>query len=377
MHDVAPAWAERARAELRDREHRLRHEAIVAAQCGVAAGLAWLVAHDLLNHVRPFFAPISALIVLSGAAGQRWRRAMELVFGVAVGIALGDALVLLIGVGPIQIAVVVALAIAATVFLGWGTVAVGQAAASAVLVATLAPPSGGIYVERFVDALVGGAVAIAVMAFVLPYNPLTRVQRVAAMTLSELSEALMMTAEALDHRNAALAAEALGKLRAIEDEHAHLRDTIVASRETATIAPIRRRSRPALDHYVDAAVHIERATRNVRVAQRRVMALLQEGEPVPPGLAASLRRLAEAVRTLRRELARGEEPARSREEALAAVRAAGEAYADGVGFSGSVVVAQIRSAATDLLRATGLAEDEADDAVRRAAAPHGRVLDKG
>ena len=162
---------------------------VPAIQAGVAAGLAWFVAADLLNHSGPFFAPISAVIVLGAAAGKRWRRAMEMVVGVALGIAVADLIVLAIGVGPVQIAVVVTLAILTSILLGGSNVFVGQAAASAVLVATFAPPSGGIYVNRFIDALIGGAVGLVVMA-AIPFNPLTRVQRDAGASLDLLANAL-------------------------------------------------------------------------------------------------------------------------------------------------------------------------------------------
>ena len=134
-----PAIRAKLGRAVRDGRRRVRLEAVIAVQAGLAAGVAWFLAADVLRHNRPFFAPISAVIVLGGASGQRWRRALELVLGVALGIGLGDLLILLIGVGVLQIALVVALAILVASFLGGGTLAVNQAAASAVLVATLAP----------------------------------------------------------------------------------------------------------------------------------------------------------------------------------------------------------------------------------------------
>jgi len=86
-----------------DRLRRLRGSALLAAQAGVAAGLAWVVAHDLVGHPRPFFAPIAAVIVLNVSVGQRLRRAVELVLGVAVGILVGDLLIYFIGSGAWQI----------------------------------------------------------------------------------------------------------------------------------------------------------------------------------------------------------------------------------------------------------------------------------
>jgi uncharacterized membrane protein YgaE (UPF0421/DUF939 family) len=342
---------------------------MIAVQSGVAAGLAWWIAKDLLHHTRPFFAPIAAVIVLSASVGQRWRRAAELVIGVALGIGVADLLILLIGVGVVQIAVVVGLAIAAAIFVGGGALAVSQAAASAVLVSTLTPMDGGQQFDRFVDTLVGGTVGIIVVALLLPFNPLTRVQRAAGQALDLLADALRTTAQALRDRDPEQARQALTAMRATEPDHAALHDSLVMGRETASLAPIRWRSRGALTRYVDAAVHVERATRNARVLARRVASMLQDGEPVPDDLARALDTLAGAVGTLRAELARSEEPVRAREEALDAVRAASVAYQDGVGFSGSVVVAQVRSAVVDLLRATGLSESRADRLVRRAARP--------
>jgi uncharacterized membrane protein YgaE (UPF0421/DUF939 family) len=342
---------------------------MLAVQSGVAAGLAWWIAKDLLHHPRPFFAPVAAVIVLSASVGQRWRRAAELVVGVALGIGVADLLILLIGVGVIQIAVMVGLAIAVAIFVGGGTVAVSQAAASAVLVSTLTPMYGIQHFDRFVDALIGGTVGIIVMALLLPFNPLTRVQRAAGHALDLLADALRTTAQALRDGNPEQARQALATMRATEPDHAALHESLVMGRETAYLAPIRWRTRGALTRYVDAAVHVERATRNARVLAWRVGSMLRDGEPVPADLAPALETLAEAVRTLREELARSEEPVRARAPALDAVRAAGAAYHAGVGFSGSVVVAQVRTVVVDLLRATGLSESRADRLVRRAARP--------
>jgi hypothetical protein len=57
---------------------------------------------------------------------------------------------------------------------------------------------------------------------------------------------------------------------------------------------------------------------------------------------------------------------KTRRQALTAVAGAADAYREGLGFSGTVVVAQVRSIASDLLRASGLDETTATKAVRRA-----------
>src|SRR5689334_13175604 len=117
----------RIREAVRSRVVRARYEAIFAVQSGIAAGLAWFLANDVFPHSRPFFAPVAAVIVLSAGVGLRWVRALELASGVALGVVLGDAMILWIGVGPVQIGVVVALAIIAIAVFGGGGVAVPQA----------------------------------------------------------------------------------------------------------------------------------------------------------------------------------------------------------------------------------------------------------
>jgi hypothetical protein len=82
--------------------------------------------------------------------------------------------------------------------------------------------------------------------------------------------------------------------------------------------------------------------------------------------------LADGVNALRKELEDGRNPTKARTLILDAVRTAGTAYADGLGRSGSVVVAQIEGAAADLLRASGVEDGEANAQVHSASHQHGQ-----
>jgi len=75
----------------------------------------------ILGLERPTFAPIAAVIVLGLAVGERGRRAVELTFGVAFGVAIGDFLVSVVGIGAAQAGIFVALAMGLAVFLGGGS----------------------------------------------------------------------------------------------------------------------------------------------------------------------------------------------------------------------------------------------------------------
>ena len=75
----------------------------------------------ILGLERPTFAPIAAVIVLGLAVGERGRRAVELTLGVAFGVAIGDFLVSVVGIGAAQAGIFVALAMGLAVFLGGGS----------------------------------------------------------------------------------------------------------------------------------------------------------------------------------------------------------------------------------------------------------------
>ena len=201
--------AERSRVSMRTRLERLRLAWRSILQVSVAAALAWLIATEVLGHPPPFFAPVSAIITLGLTVGQRGRRAAEVAFGVALGIAIADLLVLQIGTGAAQLAIVVLLATSAAIFLGSGQMLATQAAVSAALVATLQPPTDGFKFDRFLDALVGGGVALLVNALLLPAHPSSWYAAPPRPVLEELAATLEDVAVALERRDRELAEAAL------------------------------------------------------------------------------------------------------------------------------------------------------------------------
>jgi uncharacterized membrane protein YccC len=349
-----------SRQGVRERLRRLRHTALPIVQCAVAAALAWWVATSPpIDHERPFFAPIAALISVGVGLGQRLPRVVELVVGVAVGVLVGDLLVAWIGTGIAQIALVVALAMVAAVVLGGGAVIITQAGASAVLVATLTAPEGGLDLDRFVDALVGGIVGLAVIAVLLPVNPVAAVRRELDPLLGTLADLIDDCADALAERDRIGAGRALGRARETQASVDAMNEALEGSSEVALIAPARWRARGQLTGYIDAGEPIDHVARDLRVMARHVVSMLSRKEPMPPQLPKSLRALPGAVRLLRIDLAHGDEPQESRANAVAAAELATEALDETGGFAGQVVVAQTRSLAVDVLRATGLEREKA------------------
>ena len=358
--------AERSRVSMRTRLERLRVAWRSIFQASASAAIAWLIATELLGHPTPFFAPVAAIITLGITVGQRGQRAAEVAFGVALGIAVADLLVLQIGTGAAQLAVVVLLATSAAIFLGSSQMLATQAAVSAALVATLQPPIDGFAFTRFFDALVGGGVALFVNAVLLPARPVEMVRRASRPVFEELAAALEDIAVAIDRRDGALAEAALQRARGIDELGALFAEAVDVSRETTRYAPPRRGSRGLVESYADAAGRVDLAVRNVRVLARGTIRALSLDENVPPDVAGALRDLARAVDALGGAL---DDPGRADEVREPALRAAAEAslVLERTGnMSVSVIVGQVRSTATDLLTATGMSYEDATETVRHA-----------
>ena len=360
--------AERSRLSARARAERLRDAGRSILQATLAATIAWLVATELVGHSQPFFAPVSAMITLGLTQGERGRRAVEVVLGVTLGIAVADLLVIGLGTGWWQLALVVALSMSVALLLGSAQLFAQQAAVSAALVATLQPPDDGVSFARAVDALLGGGIALVVSALVLPAHPGRMVREAAAPVLSELAAVLEDVAAALADRDRDEAQAALARGREIDELARHLDEALAAGRETAWLAPPRRRMLGTVDTYAEAATQIDLAVRNVRVLARGARRAIDLEENIPPEVAESLRELAAAVRGLGEALDHPERVEAVREPALRAAGKATVVLQRTGNMSVTVIVGQVRSTAVDLLRGSGMTYDEAAEAVRGAVA---------
>jgi uncharacterized membrane protein YgaE (UPF0421/DUF939 family) len=359
--------AERSRVSMRMRLERLRLSWRSILQAGVAAGIAWVIATEVFGHQQPFFAPVAAIITLGLTISQRGRRAVEVAVGVAVGIAVGDLLVLVVGVGAAQLAIVVMLAITLAIFLGSGQMLANQAAVSAALVATLQPPTSGVTFARFLDALVGGTIAVVVSGLLLPANPLRTLRQAARPLLGELAGTLDDIAVAIIERDRKLAEAALVRARGIDELTERFAEAVSVGRETTRFAPPRRRFRGQVEDYAEIATRIDLAVRNVRVLARGTIRAVRLSENVPPEVADAVRALAAAVRAAGEAMESGDVET-VRAPSLLAAAVATQVLEDTGNLSVSVIVGQVRSTATDLLQGTGMSHDEAAEEVVRAAA---------
>ncbi|MDQ3923815.1 MAG: FUSC family protein [Actinomycetota bacterium] len=332
---------------------RLRTNAWPVLQTALAASVAYFLAAIVLGQEQPFFAPIAAVISLGLTLGQRGRRTVELVFGVAIGLLVADLLVLAIGVGAVQVAVVVALAMAAALLFAERTLFVNQAAISAILVIVLQPPDAVFSPDRFLSALIGGGVALAIN-YAFPINPRRLVERAARPIFNELVAVLEEIAAALEGSDLERAERALLKSREIDERVETLNEALAASRETARLSPTRRRALEHLDLYSSAGLRVELAVINVRVLARGTANAVRRGDTIPAPLPEAVRNLARAVEALATFLEEPGPPDEARRYALEAAWRATEILRERHDLAISVLIGQIRSAAVDLLRSTGM-----------------------
>jgi uncharacterized membrane protein YgaE (UPF0421/DUF939 family) len=230
---------------------RLRDVLWAIVQASAAAGLAWYVAHTLLAHPDPFFAPIAAAATVSASNVLHLQRAVQNIGGVALGIILGATVQLWLGTEAIAIGLAVFVALCVAVLIGHGLLGQGltfanQAAGSAVLVAAL--PGGDDLSQRLQEALIGGGVALVFTVLLFPANPLAVLRDARAAVLSVLHDILVQTAENPSPPYAAI--------DQLQERLSELTDARANARHLVRTAPLRWGARDAVRSADEQAVQV-------------------------------------------------------------------------------------------------------------------------
>lgn len=318
----------------------------------IAPALAWWLSLQLFGHGQAFFAPIAAILTLTVGVGERVSIVMEIVLGAAVGILVGELLILSIGRGTWQLMLVIALAIASARFLRLPGMATTQAVITTVLLVAIVPAPGitDPALTRFGDALLGGLVGLAAI-IIIPANPVREMDRGIQNLFDEIASILHKIAGALRTSDSAIADEALEQSRATQpmvDRMGTMADRVT---EMAKLSPFRWRQRSSVVKRTDALTELDHAVRNVRVLARRVAAMIRAHEPVPPGLADDLDRLARLASTDPENIA----------ELTAVARHAIGVASENLTINTGAIASQIRAIVADILLAAGRKHTELDD----------------
>lgn len=336
-------------------------------QVCLAAGAAWFIATQVFHHQTPFFAPISVVLILGLAIERRGNRAFEVALGVALGVGIANLIVLGTGTGTWQLMLIIGLAMSAAVLSGGQVLLVNQACVSAVLIGTLPVPDLALSVDRFVDALIGGSIALAANA-ITPVDPVRLVRRHLKPLLSRLSGTLVDIADALEADSHDEITAALERARSMDPAVREMKIAVGAGQETTSLAPTRRRHKGSVGQLASAADQIDLMIRNTRVLARASSRAIDLKEHVPELVTEAIRDLATSVRSLDQHLAGNPRRSATIESALRAAARASAALEDTSNLSVSVIVGQVRSTATDLLISLGMSNEQALEEVRSARA---------
>jgi uncharacterized membrane protein YgaE (UPF0421/DUF939 family) len=277
---------------------RLRSAWLAAALASLAAAIAWLLAHRVLGHPQPFFAPIAAAISLSTSQTQRSRRIVQMVAGVLLGIGVGELLAAAIGTSTTALGLIVFLTLALALLSGIGVFGEGlmfanQAAASAILVVTLHRHGTGS--ERAIDALVGGATGFVLGVVLFPAHPMQLLHRAERAVIRTLAETLEEALVRLHDAEPADEAFALDAGYRIHQQLAALAAARATARANVRVAPRRWKLRAVVD------------AENARTAQLDLFAgailglirtITAESGDISPGLVERLNELMRLIKLL-------------------------------------------------------------------------------
>jgi hypothetical protein len=336
----------------------LSPETGLVLQGTLAATVAWVIAKNVVGNHEPFFAPIAAVVALNASLGERGRNALRLLLGVIVGIICGEIALKALGGGYVSLGLAVLAATTAARVLGGVRIVIAQAAAGAIL--TVAVANGEAGTERLVDALLGVGIALVFTQVLFSPEPLALLRRAEAEALTDMADALRLTARALRDDDDDAAAQATMHLRTLRDHLSDLGRTRAASGRVARrsvvwrsqIAPVVRETEDAgrLDLVGDSCLTLTRTAARADEDSRRRLAP-QVGELADalgdlaslPGDRDARQAAADRALAVARQIVSAGEPAEM--EAVAAVVA-------------------LRMVATDLMIFAGVEPEHAQAAMR-------------
>ncbi len=330
---------------------RLKSVWFTLTQTSVASGLAWYLAHDVLAHPQPFFAPIASAVCLSISNVLRGQRAVQMMIGVTLGIGTGTLVWGLLGTGAVQIGIVALIALALAVvigrgFIGQGMMFANQTVVSSILV--LALPRSGIGYERIYDALIGGCLALVFAVLLFPADPLRVLRRARIGVLDTLHGVLSRTADFAAGRRQPAPDWPLSAVDRVHEQVGDLIQARATARQVVRLSPRRWRLRDTVRGADHQAVHVALLAVSVLELARVVAPALDGCNWLPRSLHAVLAELVAAVALA------DTDPDGATEHATAARRLASEVHSVSRDRREVVLADAVQSCIDDLQRVIDL-----------------------
>ena len=273
------------RASITAAARRVAGSVPAAVQIVAAAVASYSIAHYLLGHEIPIVAVTATITTLGIARDARPRRVFDLALGIVIGIVLAEVLVLVIGKGVWQLAIVVFVTLLVARAVSSNPTFAVAAAVQSALVVLLPDPAGGPF-TRSVDGLIAGVVALIATALI-PRDPRRAARRDARALYSVIDEALDAVVDALRTGDELAAELGLARLRRTQDLLDDWTTTLDTAIAIAAISPWLRRQLPELTVHSRVLQGTDLACRHLRLIVRRIAVLTHDGVKRPE-LAAML-----------------------------------------------------------------------------------------
>jgi uncharacterized membrane protein YgaE (UPF0421/DUF939 family) len=360
MRDIGPA-IRRAWSRAAD---RVRADGFLLLQQALAATVAWVLATHVVEHHKPFFAPMAAVIALNAPPGERGGNTLRLLQGVIIGILAGSLTLGIFGATTGSLFLATLLGMAVSRALGGTPLVLAQAATAAILT-VVAGDEHVVGPDRLIDALIGGAVALLFTQVLFTPEPVRLLRRAEARVLTEIASAFDLTARALDENEHDLANRAIDSLRDLRDRLAELGRARTASKQVSRRSAVWRSQRdPVVKENEEAGQLDLLGGSSLMVIRSATEAEGDEREV----LATAIRDLAAEIRELARNPGDRAVRQRAADGVLKTIRRlqsdhrVHEAAPDSALAS---TVTAVRRAAADLMVFAGVDSEEAERAIQR------------
>ena len=348
------------------RVKRVRKRLLPIMQIGLASGFAYFLAHDLAGHPRPFFAPISVVIIIGMTGGDRVSKSVDMALGCILGVLVGDLIFYRLGDGGWQIAVIVAGSLLIASFFSSSVLVNNQAAIGAILIATIMPPGAEVTgIDRTIDAIIGCVVAMATIALI-PQAPMQSARAEVSKVLGIMSSVLDDVAEGMRDLNPAVIDEALELIRGTQTGIDDLAAAIKAGQETSLVSPFLWGTRRYINSLARVIPPVDNAVRTTRVLARRARVLADDHDSTTPAQIELLDSLSQVCLELSEVYDVNSRVAQATviPQCVNELRAAGQKAGmdlipeNGV-LSAYAILAQTRSLIVDLLMVCGMSHESA------------------
>lgn len=351
---------------VQSRLKRVRKRLLPITQTGLAAGVAYWLAKDVIGHVQPFFAPIAVVIIIGMNGGDRINKAWDIALGCTLGVLVGDLVFARLGSGAWQITLIVSGSLLIASFFSKSQLLNNQVAIGSILIATIMPPGAAVTgLDRTVDAFVGCAVAMVTLALI-PQAPLASARAEIATIMGLMSSVLDDVALGLSTSKPDHIREALDLIRGTQSRIDDMSAAIQSGQESSRISPFLWSQRRSVNSLSLVIPSVDNAVRTTRVLARRALVLCEDGDAITDKqveiidtLARVSLEFAELYDVNSRRAQAEVIPELVNDLRAAAQDASMEVAGDDAVLSAYAILAQTRSLIVDMLQICGMSRESA------------------